>query len=141
MEKTPDVVLIGQPEQRQQVTPPIVGRTSSGFGSSDWVPFEGTLRRFVDFYVLYPYLDSRIEITINNNDVMESSAGIFVRVGGHWLSIEIPPASVLHTRVFAGTANSELCNTKTTMCVGGVEWCCEDGTIVGACVGYWRCPL
>lgn len=105
-----------------------------------WVRFVGTMNRLPDYCELRPDEDDRIRIHLENEDVREEPTGIVVRVGAHPRAIMIPPDSVVRQKLPRKTSNQAKCASGMTCCLGGAEMCCDDGTIVGSCVGYWACP-
>ncbi len=105
-----------------------------------WITFTGTVKRYPGFTQLHPDEDDDIEITCEDDDVREEGAEIVVRKEAKARKIFVPPDSVVATKQPRKSRSQPSCKSGETCCLGGVEFCCDDGKIMGSCVGSWPCP-
>ena len=111
----------------------------------DWVRFHGTV---VDILytgvVIAPTVDSAIHIRHAHHDVAvapraDGGLDVYIKVGAKRLEKDLQSGSHYYARLF-GQTSSRACGGNPSECIGGVEYCCNNGINVGSCTGETQCP-
>lgn len=104
-----------------------------------WLKFSGKGYAYENIVILNPNNDLGIEITFSSNDVIiQGFEDIRVREGAVALKIDIPSSSPAHFGQ-KKTSSHPACYNSYTMCLGGLEICCNTQVTLGSCHGSWTC--
>ena len=90
--------------------------------------------------MLTPFADREIRLFFEKKDILVDNAVAFVRHGAQALRIQIPKESSWKMAENRGALSVVPCQGHPSMCLGKLEICCHDFTVIRSCQGYWRCP-
>lgn len=104
---------------------------------SDFVPFAGFAQRLGDTIRLSA-AGGNGALEFSLADVSFATGQILVRVGAMAVNIEEPTQDDLQQRPSA-TSLRHRCPSSITSCIGSVQICCDDFSVIGPCRGAWGC--
>ena len=101
-----------------------------------WLPFDGSASDQGETYHLTPRTGNGV-IAIDKDDVRLEGGKVEVRLGTMSKTIQestggTPPPD------FAPPTDAN-CPGVRTMCIGLLLFCCSNGKLIGACIGFWSC--
>ncbi len=112
---------------------------------TNWVKIRGTVVDMTSNEVkIAPTEDEKIHIVHARRDVAigskpDGGLDVYVKIGAKRARKDILPGSNYDNRP-PGMANSKHCGGGESECIGGAEYCCDTGLMVGGCSGETRCP-
>jgi hypothetical protein len=106
--------------------------------TSEWLTFEGKFEDSGQNYRLIATSSVGV-LEVAKNDVRIEGSVAKIKAGAIATIIQAPPAQAGRQIPVAETEFMALSGCRKTQCVGLVLICCDNGAVIGPCLGAWGC--